>query len=72
METMNSNDLIAQQQSLLQNAQNWQVICLAVGLISGLVTMWVLYMFYARLSSGDPQAKPQTFNMPTIPQGTLA
>jgi hypothetical protein len=46
---MNPNDLIAQQQALLQNAQNWQFIYLAVWLASVLVSVWVLYMFYARL-----------------------
>ncbi len=46
---MNPNDLIAQYQALLQNAQNWQFIYLAVWLGSVLVGVWVLYMFYARL-----------------------
>ena len=49
METMNPNDLIAQQQALLQNAQNWQYIYLAVWLASVLVGAWVIYMFYSRL-----------------------
>jgi hypothetical protein len=46
---MNPNDLLAQQQALLQNAQNWQSIYLAVCLASAVVGAWVLYMFYARL-----------------------
>jgi hypothetical protein len=46
---MNPNDLIAQQQAILQNAQNWQFIYLAISLTSFIVGGWVLYMFYARL-----------------------
>ncbi len=46
---MNPNDLIAQQQALLQNAQNWQFAYLAFLLASFIVGGWVLYMFYARL-----------------------
>ena len=46
---MNPNDLIAQQQALLQNAQNWQFAYLALSLASAIVGAWVVYMFYARL-----------------------
>jgi hypothetical protein len=49
IETMNPNDLIAQQQAILQNAQNWQFIYLAILLGLWIVGGWVLYMFYARL-----------------------
>jgi hypothetical protein len=46
---MNPNDIIAQQQSLLQNAQNLQFAYLAISLALFIVGGWVLYMFYARL-----------------------
>ena len=46
---MNPNDIIAQQQALLQNAQNLQFAGLAISLAVFIVGGWVLYMFYARL-----------------------
>jgi hypothetical protein len=46
---MNPSELLAQQQALLQNAQNWQFIYLVLGLVCPLFGLWVVYMFYARL-----------------------
>lgn len=46
---MNPNDLIAQQQALLQNAQTLTFAGLAISLASFIVGGWVIYMFYARL-----------------------
>jgi hypothetical protein len=50
---MNSNDILAQQQAILnqamQNAQNWQIVYLVVSLAIFIIGAWVIYMFYARL-----------------------
>jgi len=51
---MNSNDLMAQQQALLNqmlhNTQQWQMAYVAIGLAVFIIYCWVVYLFYARLS----------------------
>ena len=59
---MNYNDALAQQQAalnqLMQNAQQLQIVYLAVSLAMLIFGAWVLYMFYARLRDiGDELRK---------------
>jgi hypothetical protein len=47
---MNPNDILAQQQAMLnqmaQNQQHWVVVMLVLGIVSPLISAWVIYMFY--------------------------
>ncbi len=50
---MNPNDLFTQQQAYInqaiQNAQQWQIVYLVISLAMFIFSMFVIYMFYARL-----------------------